>query len=190
MRNVKIKSDLENLLDTIKACNDPVFFQKVNELCLDLVATINSGGKLITFGNGGSAAEASHFATELISKCSREHEPWPALCLSDSNSSVTAIGNDYGFEKIFERQVSALVSRQDIVVAFSTSGSSPNVILALRKAVLLGCKSYLLTGLNYSHEIENNWKFISVPSKKVVRIQEIHLLLIHSISEFCEEIMI
>lgn len=160
--------------------------RKLEFLGNSLVGCLESGGKLVTFGNGGSAAEASHFTTELVSKCSRDHYPWPSISLSDSSTNLTAIGNDYGFDKIFSRQIEGLASGVDCVIGFSTSGKSPNVINALTSAVSIGCKTFLITGNNYQHNPSDSWNFISVPSSETTRIQEVHLTIIHTLAEYCE----
>jgi D-sedoheptulose 7-phosphate isomerase len=186
MAKTQLKLDLIELSKIISLCQSDEFLDKIDTLGRDLIKSIRGGGKLITFGNGGSASESSHLATEILSRCSIDHPPWPAISLPDFSSAMTAIGNDYGFDTVFERQVEAFVKKEDIVIAFSTSGSSKNVILGLQKASMQCSAVYLLTSKNYTHKPENNWKFIQIPSKKTTRIQEIHLLIIHYISENCE----
>jgi D-sedoheptulose 7-phosphate isomerase len=179
--------ELSLVLDEFKNSTD---FEKLKKLGQVLVSSILSNQKIILFGNGGSAAEASHFATELVSRCTTDHNPWPAFCLSDSATSITAIGNDYGFEHIFERQLEAIAQSNDVVIAFSTSGSSENILRALRLASNKNCISYLLTGAKYKHDPLSGWNYISVPSLRTTRVQEIHLFIIHLLSEFCESKLI
>lgn len=167
--------------------NDENFLANIESLGVEIIRSLKQGGKLIVFGNGGSAAEASHFATELISRCSKDHAPWPAISLSDSSSNLTAIGNDYGFEKVFSRQVEGLATEKDCVIGLSTSGTSPNVINALKSSYEIGCRTYLLTGQKASEDAR--WTTIKVPSVKTTTIQEVHLWLIHVLSEFCENEM-
>lgn len=159
---------------------------EIQEIGQGMVRAIKNGGKVIVFGNGGSSAEAAHFATELMSKCSKDHDPWAALSLSDSSSNLTAIGNDYGFDKIFSRQIEGLALKRDFVIGFSTSGKSINVINALKSANKIGCESYLFTGSQYIHSDSSKWKVLCVPSAKTTIIQEAHLWIIHVLSEFCE----
>lgn len=187
MQKFKIQKDINELIQTLDALMTEDLTTKIQNLSENLLNTIKSGNKVITFGNGGSAAESNHFAAELVSKCTVDHRPWPAQSLSESTSIATAIGNDYGFDKIFSRQLEAVGNAGDLVVAFSTSGSSPNVLSGLKTASSLGCNVFLLTGEKYVHNPQDTWKHITVPSKRTTRIQEVHLLIIHSISEYCEE---
>jgi D-sedoheptulose 7-phosphate isomerase len=178
---------LERHQQAFSGLNDEDFLAVIESLGADIVRSLKQGGRLIVFGNGGSAAEASHFATELISRCSKDHDPWPAISLSDSSSNLTAIGNDYGFEKVFSRQVEGLATDKDCVIGLSTSGTSPNVIEALKISSEIGCRTYLLTGQNTIEDAR--WTTIRVPSTKTTTIQEVHLWLIHVLSEFCENEM-
>jgi D-sedoheptulose 7-phosphate isomerase len=159
---------------------------ELDQLGADLVRCISTGNKLIVFGNGGSAGEASHFAAELVSKCSRDHQPWPALCLNDSSPIVTAIANDYGYEKVFQRQLQAYVKPGDVVVGLSTSGKSPNVVQALSYSATNGNPTYLLTGPTINPEISDQITCIHALLQDTPRIQELHLVWIHMLSEFCE----
>jgi D-sedoheptulose 7-phosphate isomerase len=158
----------------------------IEELANSLVGAIKAGKRLIVFGNGGSAAEASHFAAELVSKCSTDHNPWPAISLSDSNPIITAIGNDYGFDKIFSRQLEAHLQEGDLVVGLSTSGKSPNVLNALNYSVGKGNSTYLLTGSRIEAAPIAGLKLVRAPIADTPRIQELHLIWIHFLSEFCE----
>ncbi len=187
MGKFDFEQSLNHHLDVFTAINEETFLEQVIRIGSDMVETIRQGGKIILFGNGGSAAEASHFATELISKCSSDHEPWPAISLSDSSSNLTAIGNDYGFENVFSRQINGLASANDCVIGFSTSGTSENVLRALSSATTIGCQTYLMTGSNYNHNNVNKWSYLVVPSMETTKIQEVHLWLIHALSEYCEE---
>jgi D-sedoheptulose 7-phosphate isomerase len=159
---------------------------ELDRLAADLVRCISAGNKLIVFGNGGSAAEASHFAAELVSKCSRDHQPWPALCLNDSNPILTAIANDYGYDNVFQRQIQAHLRLGDVVVGLSTSGKSPNVLRALSYSAANGHPTYLLSGPSKSPEISDRVISIHALLQDTPRIQELHLVWIHLLSEFCE----
>lgn len=187
MSKFDFRQSLNDHIDVFTAINQEIFLEQVVRIGNDMVETIKQGGKIILFGNGGSAAEASHFATELISKCSSDHEPWPAISLSDSSSNLTAIGNDYGFENVFSRQINGLASAEDCVIGFSTSGSSENVLKALFAATSIGSKTYLMTGSKYIHSDLRKWLYLAVPSVETTKIQEVHLWLIHALSEYCEE---
>lgn len=159
----------------------------LDRLAEDLVRCITDGNKVLIFGNGGSAAEASHFAAELVSKCSRDHAPWPAMCLTDSSSILTAIANDYGYEKVFQRQVQAHLKSGDVVVGLSTSGKSKNVLLALEHSAMSAAPTYLLTGPQRNLEISDGVTSIHANLEDTPRVQELHLVWIHLLSEFCEK---
>ena len=149
-----------------------------------LLDAILSGNKIVFMGNGGSAAEATHLAAEFTGKCVVQHQPVAALCLNESLSAITAIGNDYGFDQIFTRQVKAHVKKGDVVVALSTSGRSQNIISALNLAVEQHALTYLWTG-NVDLDIPGVeiWR---VPSGSTPRIQEVHLMWGHIIAEVFE----
>jgi D-sedoheptulose 7-phosphate isomerase len=149
-----------------------------------VVNTLKKGNKLAFLGNGGSAAESMHLAAEFVSKCNYEHRPLNAISLNESQSAITAISNDYGFEFIFERLVEAELKRGDILIALSTSGKSPNVLRAISKALHLGVAVYLWTGPN-KVEIKgiNVW---NCPIQSTPRVQEIHLIWGHLLAEYVE----
>src|SRR4051794_262677 len=112
----------------------------------DLVEALSAGAKVLVCGNGGSAADAQHFTAELVGRSVRERDPLPAIALSTDTSIVTAVGNDYGFDTIFERQVRALGAAGDVLIGISTSGASANVIAAVREARRRGLVTIALTG--------------------------------------------
>jgi D-sedoheptulose 7-phosphate isomerase len=172
------------LINALNELNNSAVPTNLSKLANEMVKTINSGNKIILFGNGGSAAEASHFAAELVSKCSKDHKPWPAICLNDSDPIITAIGNDYGFENIFKRQIEGFAKTGDLIVGFSTSGHSKNVICAVEQSVLLGLKTFLFTGPNHKSDLQ--CELIVAPVEDTPRIQEIHLIWLHFLSEYCE----
>jgi D-sedoheptulose 7-phosphate isomerase len=126
-----------------------------------------------------------HLAAEFTGKCVIDHEPFPAICLNESQSSITAVSNDFGFEYVYSRMVQALLNPNDLLIALSTSGKSKNVIKAIESANQLGVHCYLWTGDNVP-EIEHT-EIWNVPSKETPRIQEVHLMWGHMISEIFEE---
>lgn len=160
---------------------------RIEQLAKLIHETFKSGHKIAFVGNGGSAAEAMHLAAEFTGKCVIEHKPLPALCLNESQSALTAIGNDYGIEFVFSRQVEAHLIAGDLLIALSTSGKSKNILNALKSAGDLGVNSILWMG-NFEIEIEevDVWK---VPSTSTPRIQEIHLVWGHILAECVEEIL-
>jgi D-sedoheptulose 7-phosphate isomerase len=152
-----------------------------------IVASVRRGGKVILFGNGGSAADATHLAAEFVGRFQFDRDPLPALSLSDNASSVTAIGNDYGYELTFARQVRALGDAADVAIGISTSGSSPNVIEALRAARLRDLYTVGFTGAKGVAMRELTDVCVMVPSTVTARIQEGYMLCGHIVCELVEE---
>src|SRR5437764_8954910 len=142
---------------------------------------MRSGGSLFVAGNGGSAAEAQHLAGEFVGRLSagRERQPLPAMALSADAATVTAVGNDYGFEQIFARQVAAVARRGDVLVVISTSGGSPNLVAAVRQAAARGVRTVGLLGATRRALHELCDVVVAVPSTFTATIQECHLALIH-----------
>jgi D-sedoheptulose 7-phosphate isomerase len=151
-----------------------------------LVATYRSGGKLVLFGNGGSASDASHIAAEFVGRCTRDRRALAALSLSDNGAAVTSIGNDFGFDQIFARQVEALASPGDVVMGLTTSGRSENVLAGLAEARRRGAATVALCG-TYDEQLRPVVDHcVAVPSSRTPRIQEVHLLWGHIWSELVE----
>src|SRR5436853_225776 len=151
-----------------------------------LVATYRRGGKAIFFGNGGSAADAQHLAAEFLGRFLQERRPLPALALHTNSSAVTAIGNDYGYEQVFARQLEALGTANDVVVAISTSGNSPNVLEALQVAQKGGIPTVGLTGASGGRMRALVDVLLAVPSSDTPRIQECHILIGHALCDAVE----
>ncbi len=151
--------------------------------------SLQRGGKILLFGNGGSAADAQHVAAEFIGRFARERSPLPAIALTTNTSVLTALGNDYGFKQIFARQVRALGRRGDVAIAISTSGRSPNVIEGARAARKLGMTIIGLTGRDGDRLARNVDIALVVPSKKIARIQECHVTLGHILCEITDMLL-
>src|SRR5712671_1325812 len=147
-----------------------------------LVESFDKGNKALLFGNGGSAGDAQHIAAELVGRFAFDRPALPALALSVNSSCVTAIGNDYGFEQVFSRQLEALARPGDVAVGISTSGNSPNVLRALATAKKIGLYTIALTGGTGGGLIGIADHCICVPSADTPRIQECHILIGHIIS--------
>jgi D-sedoheptulose 7-phosphate isomerase len=146
-----------------------------------------AGGRLLLFGNGGSAADATHIAAEFVGRFLSDRRSLPALSLSDNASSVTAIANDFGYENVFARQVEGLGSEGDVAVGISTSGRSANVLAGLRKAREGGLATIGLTGADGGPMAELCDVCITVPSGSTPRIQEGHALIGHVLCELVEQ---
>jgi D-sedoheptulose 7-phosphate isomerase len=152
-----------------------------------LVDALNHGNKVLLFGNGGSAADAQHIAAEFVGRFAFDRPALPALALSVNSSSLTAIGNDYGFDQVFSRQIEALGRPGDVAIAISTSGHSPNVRRAMSAAKKIGLHTIALTG-STGGELRNAVDIcICVPSSETPRIQECHILIGHIISDLVEQ---
>jgi D-sedoheptulose 7-phosphate isomerase len=156
---------------------------KVSEI---LVNALKQGNKALLFGNGGSAADAQHLAAELVGRFAFDRPALPALALSVNTSCVTAIGNDYGFDQVFSRQLEALARAGDMAIGISTSGNSANVLRAMSTARKMGLHTVALTG-HTGGKLRNTVDHcICVPSNDTPRIQECHILIGHIISELVE----
>jgi D-sedoheptulose 7-phosphate isomerase len=167
------------------ACNELTFpLSRLAHLSNSIVEVFQSGQKIAFVGNGGSAAEAIHLAAEFTGKCVVEHRPLPAICLNESQSAITAISNDFGIEHVFSRQVEAHMKENDLLIAMSTSGRSPNIINAIHKALNIGVKVILWTGS--SEIVIANLDVWNVPSNSTPRIQEVHLAWGHILAESVE----
>jgi D-sedoheptulose 7-phosphate isomerase len=160
--------------------------QLLAQIADELIRAYRAGRKVILFGNGGSAADAQHIAAELAGRYYMDRKPLPAEALTVNTSILTAIGNDYGFEQIFARQVEALGNPGDIAIGISTSGNSPNVIEGVRAAKRKGMITIGLTGAD-GGQLKNEVDYcICVPSKDTPRIQEAHILIGHIWCELIE----
>ena len=152
-----------------------------------IIKSINNGNKIVLFGNGGSAADAQHMAAEFIGRFMKERKSFPAIALSTDSSIITAIGNDYSFEKIFSRQAESLVKKGDVIIAISTSGESKNILEGIKTSKKIGAKIISLTGENGIKMKKNSDIFLNVPSTITSRIQEVHRTIIHIICEMVED---
>jgi len=165
----------------------PEIQQAVERVVKEVSACIKRGNKILIAGNGGSAADSQHFAAELVSRYLKERRPISAIALSTDTSVITAIANDYGYERVFDRQIRGLGAIGDIFIAFSTSGSSENITLGLEAAKEEGLMTVAFTGRNGITEGVECDIVVSVPSGSVPRIQEVHGILIHCVCSALEE---
>ena len=168
--------------------------QKLSSACIASIVqaarisaeALLGGRKILVFGNGGSAADAQHLAAELVGKFRQFRRPLKALALTTDTSVLTAIGNDFGFEEIYSRQVSAIADKGDVVIAISTSGRSKNVLRGAEEARKCGATTIALTGANGADLAGICDHTVSVPSDDVQRIQECHVLVSHILCEIIE----
>jgi D-sedoheptulose 7-phosphate isomerase len=159
----------------------------IHEVAVACIHALESGGKIILFGNGGSAADAQHIAAELVGRYLRNRRALGAIALTTNTSCLTAIGNDYSYEEVFSRQIEAIGNRADLAIGISTSGNSQNVLRALLAAKKKGLTTVGLTGGN-GGKLRNEIDYcLCVPSEQTPRIQEAHIALGHILCEIIEE---
>ena len=154
------------------------------QLCIEC---LKNGGKILLFGNGGSAADAQHIAAELVGRYKVERKSLPAIALTTDTSALTAIGNDYGYIHVFDRQVEALANKGDVAIGISTSGNSINVINALKVASKLNCNTIGFSGQGGGEMNKICNINLSVPSEDTPRIQEMHILIGHTICHLIDQ---
>ncbi|MBD3840415.1 MAG: D-sedoheptulose 7-phosphate isomerase [Campylobacterales bacterium] len=178
----QFEKHLQTILDVQKQSVEKVI--KVAQL---VVETLQDGNKILVCGNGGSAADAQHFAAELTGRYKTERRGLPAIALTTDTSALTAIGNDYGYDRVFDRQTQALAQKGDLLIGISTSGNSKNVINAFKIAKELGCKTVGISGRDGGMMNSVCDLNLVVPSDDTPRIQEMHILFIHTICQIIDD---
>ena len=174
----------------VKNTFDNVTFQLLNEVASQIALALKANGKLMLFGNGGSAADCQHIAAEFVSKLKTDRVPLSAIALTTDTSILTAVGNDYGFENLFKRQVLALGKESDVAIGISTSGKSINVIEGLKACNNIGIHTILMTG---SSDVDQSLNFVDhvlrVRSFDTAYIQEVHIMFGHMLCARAEELI-
>jgi D-sedoheptulose 7-phosphate isomerase len=166
---------------------DPWLASQLEVAARNISEAFKKGNKIIICGNGGSAADAQHFAAEFVGRYLKERKALPAIALTTNSSILTAIANDYGYEYVFSRQVEALANKGDVVIGISTSGNSSNIVYALDAARKKGCYTIGLVGSKQCRIDSAADLVIKAPSENTPRIQEMHIFLIHMICELVED---
>lgn len=180
-----LKNIIENHIELAKEMLNQT--DTILSICSQASTAINRGNKIIFCGNGGSASDSSHLAAELVGRFEKDRDGIPAISLTENSSNITAIANDYGFDKVYSRQLESLGDKGDILIAISTSGNSPNVIEAIKKADELGIKCFGLTGNNGGLMASSNCKeLLLIESNSTARIQELHILFGHILCQYIE----
>jgi phosphoheptose isomerase len=151
-----------------------------------IVGSLRDGGKLLVFGNGGSASDAQHVAAELVGRFQHERAAMAVVALTTDTSVLTSVGNDYAFDRIFVRQIEALGRPGDVALGISTSGGSPNVVAALAAAATRGLRTIALTGRDGGEAGRTAQIHINVPAASTARVQEVHRTLLHVICDLVE----
>ena len=192
MKNKKHYKTLQNnIIDSSRAANELINDEELMQIFHDAVSHViecyKSGGKIYIAGNGGSAADAPHLAAEFVSKLARDRNPLPAEALTTDSSIITAIGNDYGFDEIFSRQLCGKLKGNDVFLGITTSGKSKNILKALSQCQSLGVRTIVFSGHNGGVASKNSDYCICVPGIRTSTIQELHIILAHTLCECVEE---
>jgi D-sedoheptulose 7-phosphate isomerase len=180
LNNLLAKSTSEHILLANSVSN---LLPDIAKAVAVLIEALSKGNKLLIFGNGGSASDAQHIAAELVGRFMKERAALPAIALTTDTSILTSVGNDYGYEQVFSRQVEALAKPGDVVLGISTSGNSGNVVKALEIARTLNCYTIGLLGKDGGKIKEIADASIVIPSDSTARIQEMHILIGHMLCE-------
>jgi D-sedoheptulose 7-phosphate isomerase len=180
--NSSLREGAELRMVVARHCNNAIF-----EAASLIAMCFRSGGKLLLFGNGGSAADAQHLAAEFVGRFVRERGGLAAVALTTDSSILTAVGNDYGFDQIFARQIQALARPGDVVVAISTSGNSPNILEGVRAARKANAKTIGLSGRGGGALATEADLAITIASSNTARIQECHIAVGHLLCELTDE---
>ena len=159
--------------------------QQMADICREAVKTDHT---IFLCGNGGSAADCQHIAAEFVGRFVKERRGLPAVAMTTDTSILTAVGNDYGFDEVFKRQVTALVREGDVLIGISTSGNSKNVLLAMEEAKKNGAKAIALTGMKESAMSETADVAIRVPAPITAHVQECHIMIGHMVCQYVDEV--
>tara|TARA_B100000579_G_C22845916_1_gene864298 strand:+ start:248 stop:832 length:585 start_codon:yes stop_codon:yes gene_type:complete len=188
MKPKLIDITVNNLINNLLIFKKKLFKNNIIKIAKILDSNIKSKNKILICGNGGSASQASHFSTELVVRFKKEfeREAHNSICLASDMGLLTAIGNDYGFDKIFSRQIEGIAKKNDLLILFSTSGKSKNLIHAIKSAKKIGLKTISITGRDGGNLKKITDLNINIPSNDTARIQECHLYIIHLIIELIE----
>ncbi|MBM3248921.1 MAG: D-sedoheptulose 7-phosphate isomerase [Candidatus Omnitrophica bacterium] len=185
-----MKNEINNIIKESIAVKESVLKNNIDEIVKiaeSVIGCLKKGNKVILFGNGGSAADSQHIAAELVGRFQKERRGLAAIALTANTSILTAIGNDYGFDEVFSRQVEAIAQNGDLVIGISTSGQAKNVISGITKAKQMGLKTIGLTGTDGGELVKIVDIGLVVSSKVTARIQEAHIMIAHIICELVEK---
>ncbi|WP_397411252.1 SIS domain-containing protein [Polaromonas sp.] len=186
MSSAEIKAQIRASIAVKEAVlADEELLGQVHQLAQACLASLRAGGKIIFAGNGGSFADAQHLSAEFTSRFLLDRAPLASLALATNNSAISAIGNDYGYEQIFARELQAIAKPEDVFIPISTSGNSDNILAAVLTAGKLGVKSVAWTGQS-GGKLRKMCECIRIPSRETARIQECHILLGHIVCGLVE----
>lgn len=183
----RITSVLTEQKNNIEQLMNSDYTDRLERVVNKIVNSIIKGGKILIAGNGGSAADAQHFAAEIVGRFVLERKGYPAIALTTDTSILTAVGNDYGYDSVFSRQVEALGNKNDIFIGISTSGNSKNIVNAIGKAKAIGMCTIGMTGRDGGKMKELCDELMNFNYSETARVQEHHLMTYHLICEFVEK---
>ncbi|RTL50786.1 MAG: SIS domain-containing protein [Bradyrhizobiaceae bacterium] len=190
MTGDRVKTHFENSLHALnRAVHEGEVLAASHAIAKSIAEAIARGGKLLLIGNGGSAADAQHIAAEIVGRYKRERAAWAAIALTTDTSALTAIGNDYGFEQIFARQLQGLGKKGDVLIALTTSGKSPNILAAITMAREMGIVSAGFTGLRGASMKDVCDHVLISPSDDTAVVQQIHMMAMHAICDEVEAVL-
>lgn len=188
---IVMKNKIKKIIEESKDLKTSLLLEEnlrlIQEIAEKIVSSLNQGGKVIVFGNGGSAADSQHMVAELVGRFKKERKPLPAISLTTNTSTITALSNDYGYDISFKRQLEALGKKGDIAIGISTSGKAKSVIDALKAAKSMGLATVGLTGKDGGALKNAADLSLIVKSNDTPRIQEAHILIIHILCELVED---
>lgn len=189
MKSKKLPDNLTQQFDDLikLLTNSKILVPSIIKSSKLISTSLKNKNKLVSFGNGGSAADSQHFVAEFVGRFQKERKSLPAIAFTTDTSILTSIGNDYNFNKVFERQCESLVSKGDTVLAISTSGKSKNVLNGVKMAKKNGAKIISLTGNQTTELVKISDISIQIPSNSTPRIQEVHRLILHLICDIVEQ---
>jgi D-sedoheptulose 7-phosphate isomerase len=186
-----MKLIMDSILETHQMVSNlihqPSILESLEKAAFECVKALENGNKIFFMGNGGSAAESQHLAAELVGMFLKSRKALPAIALTTDTSILTAIGNDFGYEEVFSRQLEALAKKGDVAIYFSTSGTSKNVVHAMETAFDMGLVNIAFTGENPRDMEHFAHRSIKIPSSRTPQIQEGHLILGHILCEYIEQ---
>jgi D-sedoheptulose 7-phosphate isomerase len=183
----EIRSQIKDSISVKQALiTDDLLLEQIHQLALNCLGALKVGGKIIFAGNGGSFADAQHLSAEFTSRFLFDRAPLASIALATNNSAMSAIGNDYGYEQVFARELKAMAKPEDVFIPISTSGNSANIVAAVSVEKELGVATIGLTGSNGGH-LKQLCECICVPSADTARIQECHILIGHVVCGLVEK---
>lgn len=185
----RINKIIDEQINNLNALKENGYYNLIEKISIEIVESMKKGGKILIAGNGGSAADAQHFAAEIVGRFVLERRGYPAIALTTDTSILTAVGNDYGYDDIFSRQVEALGNKGDIFIGISTSGNSKNILEAIKIAREKGLLVVGFTGKNGGKMKDLCDIILNFNYQETARVQEHHLMSYHLICEFVEEEM-